>query len=59
MAAEVLPVEAQATHSKPRETATESAAVMPVSLKLPVGFMPWCLASSQFMPSQAADLGRS
>ena len=33
MAAEVLPVEAQATHSKPRSAATESAAVMPVSLK--------------------------
>ena len=54
MAAEVLPVEAQATHSKPRSAATERAAVMPVSLKEPVGFMPWCLASSQSMP---ADFG--
>ena len=40
MAAEVLPVEAQATHSKPRSRATLRAEVMPVSLNEPVGFMP-------------------
>ena len=51
IAAEVLPVEAHATHSKPRAAATDSAAVMPVSLKEPVGFMPWCLASSQLDPN--------
>ena len=59
MAAEVLPVEAQATHSKPRSAATESAAVMPVSLKEPVGFMPWCLARSQSMPAILAQRGSS
>jgi len=40
MAAEVLPVEAQATQVNPRSRATLSAVVMPVSLKEPVGFMP-------------------
>ena len=40
MAAEVFPVDAQATHSNPRSLATLSAAVMPVSLKEPVGFIP-------------------
>ena len=38
--AEVFPVEAQATHLKPRSLATLIAAVMPVSLNEPVGFMP-------------------
>ena len=46
MAAEVFPVEAHATHLNPRSRATLSAAVMPVSLNEPVGFMPWCLAKS-------------
>ena len=40
MAADVLPVEAQATHSKPDSLATLMALVMPVSLKDEVGFMP-------------------
>src|SRR5258708_27030715 len=59
MAAEVLPVDAQATHSKPRSTATERAEVMPVSLKEPVGFVPWCLARRQSMPAILAQRGRS
>jgi hypothetical protein len=59
MAAEVLPVEAQAHHLKPRSTATDIAAVMPVSLKEPVGFMPWCLASSQSTPAICALRGIS
>ena len=42
MEAEVLPVEAHPTHWNPLAFATESAAVMPVSLNEPVGFMPWC-----------------
>ena len=40
MAADVFPVEAQATHSNPRSRATLMAVVMPVSLNEPVGFMP-------------------
>jgi hypothetical protein len=59
MAAEVFPVEAQATHLYPRSTATEIAAVIPVSLNEPVGFMPWCLASSQSMPAIFAARGIS
>src|ERR1035437_4758028 len=47
MEAEVFPVDAQATHAKPRSLATLIAAVMPVSLKEPVGFIPWCLAKSR------------
>ena len=38
--AEVLPVEAHATQRKPPCRAKDAAAVMPVSLKDPVGFMP-------------------
>ena len=59
IAADVFPVEAHATHSNPLATATDSAAVIPVSLNDPVGFIPWCLASSQFSPSAAADFGIS
>src|SRR5947208_2329005 len=59
IAADVLPVEAHATHWNPRSTATDSAAVMPVSLKEPVGFMPWCLANSQPTPAISAQRGRS
>src|SRR5947209_6636095 len=59
IAADVFPVDAHATHSNPRDTATDSAAVIPVSLNDPVGFIPWCLASSQFSPSAFALFGSS
>src|SRR5579875_883401 len=55
IAAEVFPVDAHATHSNPLAAATLSAAVIPQSLKEPVGFMPWCFASNQFSPSASAD----
>ena len=58
MAAEVFPVDAQATHSNPRSLATLSAAVMPVSLNEPVGFIPWCLAKSWSIPSAFDARGR-
>src|ERR1019366_6214463 len=44
MEAEVLPVEAHATHLNLPWCADEAANVMPVSLNDAVGFMPWCLA---------------
>jgi hypothetical protein len=55
----VFPVDAQATHWKPRSMATDSAAVIPVSLNEPVGFIPWCLASSQSTPASSAERGIS
>ncbi len=59
IAAEVFPVDAQATHWNPRSTATDRAAVIPVSLNEPVGFIPWCLASSQSTPASSAERGIS
>ena len=43
--ADVLPVEAQHTQEKPSAFAMLMAAEIPVSLKEPLGFMPWCLAN--------------
>src|SRR5579875_1561988 len=59
IAADVFPVDAQATHSNPLAAATLSAAVIPQSLNEPVGFIPWCLARSQFSPSDSAHRGIS
>src|SRR5207248_2430504 len=59
IAAEVLPVEAHATHWNPRSTATDSAAVIPASLNEPVGFMPWCFANNQSTPAISAQRGIS
>jgi hypothetical protein len=40
MDADVFPVEAQATQRKPARLAIDTATVIPVSLKEPVGFIP-------------------
>src|SRR3982074_1696591 len=59
MDAEVLPVEAQATQRNPAWRANEAATVMPVSLKEPVGFIPWCLARTRGTPVMRAHCGIS
>src|ERR1700736_3066971 len=59
MDAEVLPVGAQATQRKPPCRAKDAAAVMPVSLKDPVGFMPWCFAKSCPTPAARPQEGSS
>src|SRR6266478_2913441 len=58
MEADVLPVEAQATHRNPPWCADEAATVMPVSLNDAVGFMPWCLAWRFSTPTARAHRGR-
>ena len=59
MDAEVLPVEAQAAQRNPSCLAKEAATVMPVSLKDPVGFIPWCFANRRSTPAIRAQEGRS
>src|ERR1051326_2414403 len=59
MEAEVLPVEAHATHLYPACRANEAATVIPVSLNEPVGFIPLCLAKSCFTPADLANRGRA
>ncbi len=51
-------MEAQATHLKPRSRATLKAAVMPVSLNDPVGFMPLMLGKELIDAQSLAGAGQ-
>ena len=59
MEAEVFPVLAQATILEFRRFAWVTPAVMPLSLKDPVGFNPWCLRCNRFSPTYSAQRGAS
>ena len=59
MEAEVFPVLAQATILEFKRLAWVTPAVIPLSLKDPVGFSPWCLRYNFFSPTYSAQRGAS
>src|ERR1017187_456339 len=54
MDADVLPAETQATRQAPSRPACQPPQVIPLSLKAPVGFKPWCLNPSASRPPCSA-----